>query len=224
MRRVFLIDLDLTLIDSFKGLVEAVRYVASSRGFGEIFLRLDPERFLEIYYRDDFESLLPSRDLEFRWSFWESVWKRYVSNSPLRGKLFECAHSALAYLRGRGLVYVTTGREIRSCEMIHEILDLDLRDMIHGLYTVGDFGKYTKKRDLYKIILERSEEIGFREKDIVVISDSYRDLENAWGLGLDGVGFVSEKNFLVKELFEKKGFRYISSWCDHEDLVNKLLK
>jgi len=220
---IFLLDFDLTLTDSLRGLVESVRYVYTEKFLGSRFIDLDYSEFLRIYYRDDLASLLPN-DVEIRWSFWESVWRRYTKTFSLQGSLFKCALEALTYLRGRGLIYVVTGREIRSCEMRDELNHLGIRELIYGLYTVGDFGRYTKKKDLFKYLVDKYESLGFRRSDVVVISDSYRDLENASNLGAEAIGYVPHSLSLVKELFEEKGFKYISSWCESTHLINLIDK
>ncbi|MGC9010520.1 MAG: HAD family hydrolase, partial [Sulfolobales archaeon] len=203
---------------SLRGLVESVRYVYAEKFLRSKFIDLDYLQFLKIYYRDDLASLLPN-DIEIRWSFWENVWKRYTRTFSLQGSLFKCALDALAYLRGRGLIYVVTGREIRSCEMRDELNHLGIGELIHGLYTVGDFGKYTKKKDLFKFLVDKYEGLGFRRSHFVVISDSYRDLENASDLGVEVIGYVPYSLNLVKEIFEEKGFKYISSWCESKYLI-----
>ncbi len=220
---IFLIDFDLTLIDSLRGLIESVRYVSNESYLANKLINLSHADFLKIYYRDDLASILPN-DIEQRWSFWENVWRRYVRTYSLQGSLFRCVLEALNHLRGKGLIYIVTGREITSNEMRDEIYSLGLGEFIHGLYTVGDFGRYTRKKDLYKMLIERYGHLSFKRSDIVVISDSYRDLENASSLGVNVIGYVPHNLSFVRELFEEKGFKYILTWCDINHIMNLIHK
>ncbi|MEM0043727.1 MAG: HAD hydrolase-like protein [Sulfolobales archaeon] len=222
MGKVLLVDLDLTLIDSLRGMYVAFISTLSDRR-SEI-PDLSSRSFVIEYYENDLSRYINDKEFPERWRFWNEMWRRYVMNAGFYGTPFKCVHDTLRALKGRYYIVITTGREIASRDIKEELRRSGIRDLVHEVYSVGDLGIYKRKTDLYMHLMSRFKSLGFNPENMVVISDSYRDLLNAEKFGMSGVGFVPEGLEVVEEYFRRHGIRYFSSWCSYRELESYLEK
>ncbi|MEZ0289926.1 MAG: HAD hydrolase-like protein [Sulfolobales archaeon] len=216
MPRVLFLDLDLTLIDTLRGMYMAFISILSS--LNREIPRLSIESFVKEYYDNDLDSVLRLNSFEERWRFWNNVWRRYALDPTLYGQPYRCVEDVVNSLRGRYYIVITTGREIDSRCVRRELEKIGLENLFHEIYSVGDLGLYKRKLDLYRHLVGRFERLGFKPGELFVISDSYKDLLNAEKIGLRGIGYVPEDIVYVKDYFDKIGVKYIYTWCEVRDL------
>lgn len=216
---VFLLDLDMTLVDSLQGMYLSVISVLPL--YNREADTMSIEEFVEEYYTRDLARHVP-RDLLTRWRFWRDVWTRYVMDPTLYGRPYRCVHDAIYRMRGSGTVLIVTGREIGSGEVARELEFYGLQGLVHRVSAVGDMGPLYKKTDLFTEIAEYYEERGLEKRDIVVISDVVSDIVNAEKIGMRGLGFVPEGIDIVEDMFRREGLDYIKTWCDQDTLKKTL--
>jgi|GEM_PF-554063 phosphoglycolate phosphatase-like HAD superfamily hydrolase len=224
MRRtkIFLLDLDMTLVNTLRGLYISVintipRY--TKRDIDDLF---KIENFVKEYYLNDFNDYVSSNDPETRWRFWSDVWIRYISDPGLYGEPYKCVHEIIYILRGLGIVLIVTGREISSLKMIDELSYYGFKDLVHNFVSTGDLGPFNKKKDLLEKIIDHYIKTGFSHDDIIVISDSIKDLEYAEKLKVRGAGFVPKEASFLEKIFKEKGLDMIKSWCEQSNVVRTL--
>lgn len=207
--RAIFIDLDMTLADTMRGLMISLARVSGEYGL-ELPSDMDPRVFAKAYYRD---SLLRTRDPVARWLFWRRVWMGYLEGRYY-GSPMPCAHKFLGRLAGRYLTAIVTGREVEAGLIIDELLYYGFPVELVRIHSTGDLWPGATKRDLYDYLAKRYGALGISRDQVVVISDSPRDLQYARELGFRSVGFLPYDDEEIEDMLSRaSGGVYIKSLC-----------
>ncbi len=238
--RCLFLDLDLTLVDnapqvylSYIKELSSHLYGVDNRSLGHV---LSFQDFIKIYYIDPEYSHLIEDDrlynlyINIRQQilgnskfFWRNVWHRYIMDG-VYGKPMECSRSFLAYASGKYMTLITTGREIESRYIRAELELYGFTSMVHKLYSAGDLRYNATKLDLYSHVFREVSRFSIKPHNIVVISDSPRDLRFARGFGFNTIGIVNNYNKHVASILRDQSSLPISdSLCSLVDRLDDFI-
>jgi len=184
--KALFLDLDMTLADTSRGLMIAFSRVGSSYGAFEIPVDTDPRAFMKAYYR---EAIPGIRDPMEKWLFWRSVWMRYLEER-IYGRPAPCSESLLLAASGKYITAIVTGREIGARAIVDELESYGFPIGVIRVYTVGDLWLGATKRDLYEQLAAKYSRLGVSRSEVVVVTDSPRDVQLARGVGFNAIGYI----------------------------------
>lgn len=210
--KVLFIDLDMTLVDTARGLMIALGMIQKDFSL-EIPASTDPRSIMKAYYRD---SLVRIGEPEKRWVFWRSVWIKYLENK-IYGVPMPCSGVFLREISGRIPTAIVTGREVETSLFMDELNYYGFpMDMVR-VYSTGDLGFGVTKKDLYERLVRVYERLGFPRRSIAVISDSPRDLSFANEIGVRAIGYIPFDDGEVEEMISRASHGHaIKTLClDH---------
>ncbi len=196
MRALF-IDLDMTLVDTSRGLIIAMDMVRE--GFSLDQMSSDTKAIMKAYYNG---SLIRINEPMKRWIFWRAVWIKYLENR-IYGTPMPCSEDFLRESAGRMITAIVTGREVETRLFMDELNSYGFPlDMVR-VYSTGDLGFGTTKKDLYEQLAKKYERLGIPRSSITVISDSPRDLLFANEIGFKAIGYIPFDDKEVEEMISR---------------------
>ncbi|MEM4970733.1 MAG: HAD hydrolase-like protein [Sulfolobales archaeon] len=189
----------MTLVDTSQELVIAISSVWSEYGW-DISIDTDPREFMKIYYR---EKLPRPSDPMARWYFWRSVWMKYLENRRY-GKPMPCSDSLLLASSGRYVTAIVTGREVKAEMFMEELQSYGFPTELIRVYSTGDLWPGATKRDLYEYLANIYAQLGISREEVVVISDSPRDIRFIREAGFKAVGYIPFRDPEVISMIESE--------------------
>jgi len=196
----------------------AVSRVGSGyRGF-EIPVDTDPKAFMKAYYREGVPGM---RDHIEKWLFWRGVWISYLGEK-IYGKPTPCSRSLLLTASGRYVTAIVTGREVEAHALSEELNSYDFPIELIRVYTVGDLWPGATKKDLYEQLASKYASLGISRGEVVVITDSPRDVQLARETGFHTVGYIPFRDRDIESMLAKasKGIT-IDTLCTIENIIAK---
>ncbi len=234
------LDLDLTLVDNARQVYISYIKELSNYLYGVNNRSLDHvlsfQDFIKIYYIDpEYSYLIENSRLYNLYTnlrqkilsnnkfFWRNVWYRYIMDG-VYGKPMECSRSFLDYASGRYMTLITTGREIESRYIRAELELYGFTSKMHKLYSAGDLRYNATKLDLYNHVFKEISRFSIKPQNIVVISDSPRDLRFARGFGFNTIGIVNNYNkHVVSILRDQSSLPISNSLCGLVDRLDDFI-
>ncbi len=173
-------DLDMTLLDTFKGFYKAFVECVEESG-------VDPPNSFESFLADYEENLLRTytpRHVD-PFQFWRRCWSIYMERKdfgqPIPGMI-----EAMNEMRREGRsTLVATGREIESGLIMRELEAIGVS--INPLYSLGDLGHGTKL-DLLRHVIRIH---GIQPNQTAYITDTPHDALAGASVGFHPIGFAS---------------------------------
>ncbi|MFZ8825011.1 MAG: hypothetical protein ACO2O0_12850 [Desulfurococcales archaeon] len=179
----------MTLVDTSQELIIAVSNVWSEYG-RNIDIDTDPRAFIKTYYK---ERLPGPSDPMARWYFWRTVWTKYLENRRY-GRPMPCSNTLLTTSSGRYITAIVTGREVRAEMFMEELQSYGFPTGLIRVYSTGDLWPGATKRDLYEYLANIYRGLGVPREEVVVISDSPRDIRFIRETGFKAVGYIPFKD------------------------------
>jgi phosphoglycolate phosphatase-like HAD superfamily hydrolase len=195
--KALFIDLDMTLVDTSRELIMAIAKVESEYRLG-IRINRDPRLFIKAYYEERIPGLGNSMK---KWHFWRSVWMKYLENGRY-GEPMPCSDSLLLTSSGRYLTAIVTGREVETRMLIEELHSYGFPTNLVRIHSTGDLWPGATKRDLYEQLARIYTGLGISREEIMVISDSPRDIRFAREAGFRVIGYIPFKDPEVISMIE----------------------
>jgi len=179
----------MTLIDTSQELIIAISNVWSEYGWN-IDIDTDPRAFIKTYYKERLPS--PSEPMA-RWYFWKAVWMKYLENRRY-GRPMLCSDILLTASSGRYITAIVTGREVKAEMFMEELQSYGFPTRLIRVYSTGDLWPGATKRDLYEYLANIYRGVGVSREEVVVISDSPRDIRFIRETGFKAVGYIPFKD------------------------------
>ncbi|MEM0438832.1 MAG: HAD hydrolase-like protein [Sulfolobales archaeon] len=215
--KALFIDLDMTLVDTARGLIIAMDMVRGEFPL-EIQMDSDTRAVMKSYYNG---SLIKINEPMKRWIFWRYVWIKYLENR-IYGIPMPCSEDFLRESAGRMITAIVTGREVETRLFVDELNSYGFPlDMI-SVYSTGDLGFGVTKRELYEQLARKYERLGIPRSSIVVISDSPRDLLFANETGFKAIGYIPFDDKEVEEMISRASHGLVlRTLCPNHGLFKK---
>ncbi len=185
MKKYILIDLDGTIIDSFKGVTSSIKYALESVGV-EVENIEESRKHMGPPLRYTFKNFwnIDGQALELAIGKYR---ENYISKGMYQHEIYQGIESMIKklYKQGKKLIVATSKQE----EFAKKILEYDGLDKyfidICGSSADGSRGA---KSDVMKYALDKNDITDY--KQVLMVGDRYTDIEGAKTLGIEVVGVL----------------------------------
>ncbi|GGP19509.1 hypothetical protein GCM10007981_03480 [Thermocladium modestius] len=174
-------DLDMTLLDTFRGFYSAFMKCVEEHG-----ARPPPsfDSFLADYEENLLRSYVPGGADSFR--FWRRCWSIYVEAGEV-GRPIPGMAELVKRLKDEGRrIIVATGREMES-GLVRREMEAAGVSGVDAVHSLGDLGRGTKL-DLLRVVIETH---GIIPRLAAYVTDTPRDVEAGVAVGFNSIGFAS---------------------------------